>query len=679
MAKLKNPQNNLDAIRQDYQDKHASAGGAVLVCRKYDRQVRDKDGKLVFDKAGNPVTFKSWFEAQFLTKDVDKYVYHSEMFSEQRKNDCYCTINSFPADCEPDVKTTKTWQCLSYRSVAKLAHLTGFYLDFDHIGIHALAKKLEKQKKRKNQQDPMKPVQDPAELVEEVLNYADMIVATLESYLPADYGMPIISFTGGGFGFYFPLKPIPSTPENRTRYMEIWEKLYRRYSDIFKGILGTYENDHAVLDYVRVIRITGTYNSKTNTYSQYIARYGNVETNEVYEYSLDEIADLYHLDDLPAEKSNISLVSLSSLQNKKREKREKKETKPEEGSCTSDLAPNISSSMADHENRGNVAYPSKWYQGYANAKQLGRYLALAVKSLEYLDTQGTLQRNNVLFLIACLMTEIEYAKYGCYIFYNRNKVSHGARQDVIDYILLLNDSLENPLEEEELANLLKSALSNQYHFRRLATVQKFLNLTNAEFETLGWLEHQKKEEQKQERNNALTDLDKEVVRLYLAGLSDAKIAKELGIPKLQSIRIRQRLGVTDRSVKWEDVDFEGNKRHLQHKTGHDTPEMRQIAQTRLFNGCELTYGDFLGRPSVELSRYLKSECPQLGKEKIREIYRDFIQKNCEYVYRKNMMLPLENDTNNTCDNGYEKVVSFGDGEIRNAISLWYARKEEIIG
>lgn len=663
MAKLKNPPNNLAAIRQDYRDKHTSAGGAVLICRKYDRQVRDKDGQLVFDDNGQPVTFKSWFEAQFLTRTVDKYVYHSEMFSEQRKNDCYCTINSFPADCEPDVKTTKTWQCLSYRSIAKLAHLTGFYLDFDHIQIHNLAKKQ----------------QAPTEMVEEVLGYADMIVATLESYLPADYGMPIISFTGGGFGFFFKIKPLESTPENKERYMDIWEKLYRRFSLLFADILDVFENDHSVLDFVRVIRITGTHNSKTGTYAQYIGRYGNAETNEVYEYSLDEIADLYHLDDLPVEKPNVCLVSLSPLQNKRREEREKKETKPEEGSCTSDLASNISSSMANHENRGNVAYPSKWYQGYANAKQLGRYLALAVKSLEYLDNQGTLQRNNALFLVACLKTEIEYARYGCYIFYNRNKVSHGARQDVIDYILLLNDNLGNPLEEEELANLLKSALSNTYHFRRRETIQKWLNLTDAEFETLGWLDKQKAEQAKQERNNALTDLDKEVVRLYLAGLSDAKIAKELGIPKLQSIRIRQRLGVTDRDVKYEDVDFEGNKRHLQHKTGHDTPEMRQIAQTRLYEGSTMTYGDFLDKPGLEFAEYLKSECHQLGKEKIREICRDFTRKKCEYVYRKNMMLPLENDTNNTCDNGYEKVVSFGDGEIRNAISLWYARKEEIIG
>lgn len=408
MAKLKNPQSNEESIRQDYRDKHAS-GGAVLVCRKYDRQVKDKTGKLVFDENKNPITFKSWYEGQILTKDIDKYVYHSKLFSEKRHNDCYCTINSFPVNCEPDHKVTKTWECLSYRSVDKLAHLTGFYLDFDHIATHALAKRLEKQARKKKQQEaPVVPVQESlAELVEEVLGYAELIVRTLEAYLPTDYGMPIISFTGGGYGFFVKIKPLESTPENRKLYMETWEKLYRRFNILFFGILDAFENDHSVLDFVRVIRITGTYNSKTDTYSRYVGRYGNETTNEVYEYSLDEIADLYHLDDLPEENPNISLVSLSPLQRRKREerKKEKKERESEE-SCTTGLESNKGSSKKesnlDYAQRGNVTYPTKWYQGYANVKQLGRYLVLAVKSLEYLDNQGTLQRNNALFLVACL-------------------------------------------------------------------------------------------------------------------------------------------------------------------------------------------------------------------------------------------------------------------------------------
>lgn len=653
MAKLKNPQNNREAIRQDYRDKHASGGGAVLVCRKYDKQVKDKKGKLVFDKSGNPVmTHNNWFEAKGLTKNEEKYIYNSYHHSEHKKNDCYCTINSFPTDCEPDIKETKTGHSTSYRSVEKLGHLTGFYIDFDHKKIHGLAKKQ----------------QVTAEMVEEVLSYADFIVATLEAYFPGDFGMPIISCTGGGYGFYWKIRPMEATEENKALYMEIWEKLYRRFNSLFEEILDIFENDHAVLDYVRVIRITGTYNSKTGTYSKYIGRYGNEEANEVYEYGLEEISNLYHLDEISKE-PNTSLVSHSPLQNKKEQKEEKKENSPKEQEALG-----LAITYSSYSKKGNIAYPRKWYQGYANSKQLGRYLALAVKSLEYLDNQGNLQRNNALFLVACFVTEIEYAKCGEGSFYKYGKISKEARRAVIEYILELNDSLTNPLEDEEIENLLKSALSDMYHFRKRATIQKFLNLTDEEFADLGWLDKQKAEQAKLERNASLTDLDKEVIRLYFSGLSDAKIAKELNIPKLQSVRIRQRLGVTDRGMKFEAVDFDGRKRHLKHKTPLETPFMRSLADSKIYPGSDLMCRDFFNKSDVELRMYLKSE--QLGREEIWSIVRDYHKKKYEYRYQKNLQRDWEEDeeTIPSIDPAYSsKLISFGDSEIKNTMELWRIR------
>lgn len=278
MARLCNPENNIEAIRQDYQDKHA-AGGAVLVCRKYDMQVRNKAKKCVFDKDGNPVTFKNWYEAKSLTKNEEKYVEESYCYSENRKNDCYCTLNSFPTNCEPVIRETRTGHATSYRVASKISYLTGLYLDFDYVAIHEVAKKH----------------QAPSDMVENVLGYADVIIKTLEDYFSSDFGMPVISYTGGGYGFYIPLKPLEATEENKALYMTVWEKLYQRFNALFEGILGVFENDHSVLDFVRVIRITGTYNSKTGTYSRYIGRYGNSDTNEVYKYNLNELVDLYHL------------------------------------------------------------------------------------------------------------------------------------------------------------------------------------------------------------------------------------------------------------------------------------------------------------------------------------------------------------------------------------------------
>ena len=521
MAKLKNPPNNLAAIRQDYRDKHTS-GSALFAGRKYDRQIKNKDGKLITNKDGSPKMWRPYIQLRRLITNEDILVQESHWYSEQCQNDCYCSINSFPADC-------------AARTAENVACLTGFYLDLDHRAIHNIARQ---------QQAP--------ELVASALGYADQIVATLADYLPGNYGMPVITYTGGGYGFYFRLRPIAATEQNRAKYKDVHELLYQRFNLLFAALLEEeFENDHSVVgDIARVIHITGTYNSKTGAFAQYIARYGNAETNTVYEYKLDEIVALYHLDNLPKVTKNARLVKDSPLQIKEKEREEKKEQQRSTQPAQEPPA---------YAKRGSIAYPTKWYQGYANSKQLAKYLELAVKSLEYQDSHGDLQRNNALFLAACFKTEIEYAKYGYYIFGN---VCGEIQLNIFNYLQDLNGNLAKPLAEEELKNLVKSALSNQYHFRRLDTIQRFLNLSDAEFDALGWLDKQKAEQAKQERNNALTDLDKDVIKLYLSGLSDAKIAERVGITKRTSINIRQRLGVTNRSVKWEDIDFDGNKRHV---------------------------------------------------------------------------------------------------------------------
>lgn len=603
MAKLKNPPNNLEAIRQDYKDKHASAGGALFGGRKYDRQVK-KDGQFKFDKAGNPIMWRPYVQLRQLITDVSMYIDQSFLYSEYMKNDCYATINSFLADC-------------TARTADNVAYLTGYYIDFDYKQIHNLAKK---------QQTP--------ELVEEALGYADQIVHTLADYLPSDYGMPVISYTGGGYGFYFRLAPMEATEQNKALYMEIWEKLYQRFNVLFADISDVFENDHAVVgDIVRVIRITGTYNDKTGAFARYIARYGNAATNEVYTYKLDEIISLYHLDDLPKtkEEPNTHLVSLAPLP-KKREKKEKEAIGP--------IGAIKASSYTKQDN--NILHPIKWYQGFVNATQIGKYLELATTSLWYLNEQGSLQRNNALFLIACLETEIAYAQYGSRIF-SWNKVAQRVQQEIIDDIIEINEGLSEPLEDHELAAILNHALSNNYHFRKLDTIQKFLNLTDEEFESLGWMDGKKRRKQWQEHNNALTELDKEVIRLYLGGLSDAKIAKELGIPKLQSIRIRKRLGVMDRNMKFESIDFDGNKRHLLHKTHSiseappETPEMRRlagimrrIADSRICDIAPARYRDFLDKPSTDLFHYLIDEIG-LEKTEVRKIDRAYYKQRSEYI------------------------------------------------
>lgn len=290
------------------------------------------------------------------------------------------------------------------------------------------------------------------------------------------------------------------------------------------------------------------------------------------------------------------------------------------------------SSASAYTNRNDIIYPTKWYQGYANAKQLGGYLDLCVRSLRYLDGQGSLQRNNALFLIACLKTEIEYAKYG-YLFFGQ--VSEKVQNDIATYIANLNNSLTVPLEDNELAALIKSALQNKYHYRAKDTIQKKLNLTDEEFADLGWMEKQRKEAEQRERVNAAIELDKEVVGLYLDGLSDAKIAAKLGITKRTSINIRQRLGVTDRSVQFDDVDFEGNKRHATDRT--KLVSERVAAQEKVYryeDGTPIRYSDFFdGRGGVlGLFRALKQISPEIkGSEDWRAISKTYY--SLVYQYR----------------------------------------------
>ncbi len=548
MARLQNPQNRIDAIRQDYRDKHNLPNSSVLIGRKYDKQKVNKNGQKVFDENVKSVASnENWYEPKRLIVNEEMYVRNSFFFSETHKNDCYCTLNGFPKEYAPVLENKKGKNKESYRAVEKLAYLTGFYLDFDHKVIHNRAKKKQ---------------QVSTELVEEVKGYEEQIVKTLEDYLAGDYGMPVISFTGGGYGFYIKIKPLEATDENMQLYMAVWEKLYQRFNVLFKDLLDVFENDHSVLDLVRVIRITGTYNSKTDTYSYFVRRYGDADTNEIYEYSLEDIVLLYHMDKIVENLSkNQKKVSHSPLQKKEEEKKEEDNTFLKDDVINRILS--NSNNILDYIKKENITYVKKWYVKYVNEKQIGRYLDLSIQSLKYLDGQNSVHRNRSLFLIACFKTELEYAKCGCFIF---DEVDNKAKEDVIDYIIELNKNLTTPLDAEELICLTYSALQNVYHFRKLDTIQIYLNLTDNEFDELGWNDNQKKEEQKEENNNALTELDRKVVKLYLSGLSDRKIGKELNIPKLQSIRIRKRLGVKDRIIKYEDVDFEGNKRHLKNKS-----------------------------------------------------------------------------------------------------------------
>lgn len=567
MAKLQNPGNRIDAIRQDYRDKHNLPNSSVLIGRKFERQVENKNGEKVFDKNGKIVTCKGWYEAKSLTIDEEMYVRSSLIFSESYKNDCYCTLNGFPKEYDPVLENKNGKNKKSYRAVEKLAYLTGFYLDFDHRVIHSMAK----------------TQQASSDLVEEAKNYEETIIKTLEDYLASDYGMPVVSFTGGGYGFYIKIKPLKATKENMQLYIAVWEKLYQRFNVLFKDLLDVFENDHSVLDYVRVIRITGTYNSKTGTYSNYVGRYGNAGTNEIYEYSIEDLVSLYHLDKIEENLSeNQKKVTDSPLQ-KREEKKEGEEISISfKAAIQSSILIN-SEGISDYLQKENIFYVKKWYQKYINEKQIGRYLELSIESLKYLDDKNSAHRNRSLFLIACFKTELEYDKYGCFIF---DEVDNKAKEDVIDYVIELNNNLSVPLDYEELICLIYSALQNVYHFRKLDTIQMYLNLTDAEFDTIGWLDKQKKERQKKERNDAETELDKEVIRLYLSGLSDQKVANELNISKRTVIRIRERLNVTNRNIKFEEVDFEGNKRHCRNKSNSLIAKENRHSEEAEFNHTE---------------------------------------------------------------------------------------------
>ena len=620
MARLQNPQNRIDAIRQDYRDKHNLPNSSVLVCRKFDKQVINKNGQKVFDENGKPVTYKGWYEAKNLTVSEGMYVHNSLTFSETNRNDCYCTLNSFPGDYSPVIQETKSGKKVaSYRAVERLAYLTGFYLDFDHKAIHTMAKKQ----------------QVPVELVEEVKGYEEQIVKALEDCFASDYGMPVISFTGGGYGFYIKIKPLEATEENMQLYMVVWEKLYQKFNTMLEDFLDVFENDHSVLDFVRVIRITGTYNSKTGTHSYFVGRYGDAETGEIYEYSIEDLVSLYHLEEIEANLlENQKKVTHSPLQKREEKKEERKAKSTSSNQTIANHILTNSNNIPDYIQKDNVLYVTKWYQEYVDEKQLRKYIELSIQSLEYLDGRNEVNRNNSLFLIACLKTEVEYSKYGCYIF---EEVSDDVKEYVIDYIIELNNNLSIPLEDDELIILINSALKNIYHFRKLETIQKFLNLSDVEFDELGWLDKQKKEKQKKENNNALTKLDKEVIKLYLSGLSDEKIGKELNISKRTSIRIRERLGVKDRTIKYEDVDFEGNKRHLKHKTNSETTnnqtiyEKNLIQEEKIVKMFPIKYKVFFQSPITSYSYFVNHnyEYKVLGNTIKRELIKAYYRNlNC---------------------------------------------------
>ncbi|MCH5338508.1 MAG: hypothetical protein J1E03_06995 [Acetatifactor sp.] len=315
--RLKNPKDNLAAIHMDYKDKHP-VEGSVVMGRKFDAITYNENGEMVIDKIKNKaVTHRQFCELQKLIPSEAEYVRLSHFPSEKKHNDCYATINSFQLEYEPEIeiktrifdgKESKK-KVKHYRLADKLAYLTGFYLDFDHRKIHEIAKSH----------------QAPPDLAKEVLSYAAYIVETLESYLPSDFGMPVISMTGGGYGFYLPLKPLPATSENIELYKMVHEKLYRRFNSLFAELLEVFDHDHSVVgDIVRVIRITGTYNWKTSVFAEYIARYGNEEGGEVYRYHLEELVELYRLNDIENDIPNKRLVKDDSITKEKERRGEKK-------------------------------------------------------------------------------------------------------------------------------------------------------------------------------------------------------------------------------------------------------------------------------------------------------------------------------------------------------------------
>lgn len=595
MAELALPKTNYEAILMDYRDKHEGRPGFTSMARKFSIPKR-KDKQEVLDTNGDVVTTRTFYTVrQQVVKSV-QYVNAIEGYSQNPfYNDCYASVNHFGTE-------TKSWK----RDKGNLSSLNGFFFDFDSKEIHEYAKNQEALPMRDRRKAPK-------EMVDRVYSYKEEIIKVLRENLLDDFGMPVVTFTGGGFALYFPLNPIKATKKNQEAYMQVWNQLYERLSELFADLLGVFENDHTVVDVVRVMRVAGTYNYKTGTYAEYVARYGSEETGEVYRYDLEDIVRLYYLDGITVK--NEKKVSHSLLLKKEKEKREEKEEASilnREKSVAKYVVENYENiqeykPIKEFVKKDNTYYVTKWFQEYVNIPQITTYIQNSIKSMEYKDSNGTLERNNALFMIACFKTEIEYAKYGCYIF---DEVEGDVKESIVEYVYELNESLHSPLEDDEFYTLMKSALSNQYHFRKYETMQKFLGLTSEEFSNLGWMKNQENEASKKERSEEDVELDKKAMKLYLSGMSDEKVGKQLGIPKLKVVRTRKRLGVTNRSIKFKEIDFEGNRRHLKHKTNEQKPltticERNTIPEEQVVKRFPKKYSEFFASPIESITYFVK--------------------------------------------------------------------------
>jgi len=139
--------------------------------------------------------------------------------------------------------------------------------------------------------------------------------------------------------------------------------------------------------------------------------------------------------------------------------------------------------------------------------------------------------------------------------------------------------------------------------------------------------------------------------LFLSGLSDEKIGKELNIPKLQSIRIRKRLGVMDRTIKFEDVDFEGNKRHLKNKTNSKSTtnqtvyERNIIPEEKVVQRFPIKYKDFFESPITSYPYFINHnyEYKKLGKPIKRELIRAYYRNMSTYMQKIGVRSVSEKD------------------------------------
>lgn len=427
------------------------------------------------------------------TKAKDVKAYYSKEYRDilaNSTNDEYISINEFIEDAQS-------------KDAASVSVLNGFLIDLD---IHG-ADLTEEDKERR---------------IEQAYNRLNEMIAAGELLRPS-----LFVFSGRGFQLHY-LFGEKVTPDEAMK--QLHTDMLTWFAQKMDGLL---EVDYSIVNFDRVCRIAGTYNTKAKRYSVLLDCSG-------FPYGVEQLRSFFAVTD--AER-RLAKPKKSEPKAQKATSKKKKTNAKAINQGESITMPKIVKFVGKYE-RNALKYRMRNLRKLAEMRDnisegcRNNWCLIYYHSAVQLYDLDTAM-NMTLELAAIL----------------RDKSAGEFTDDEIYHYLEVYSVRRNKEAQGILVDGCGKPIAAEYHYSD-GRIIDLLEITNEEITDLGIGATAAAKEKREENKKKALEQDKKIAKMWLDGVSYRQIAVEIGVNKSTVQRAIKRMGINDRSVLFKAVNFE---------------------------------------------------------------------------------------------------------------------------